>query len=97
MRSGDTAMASGESRRIWKYKLRITDEQSIEMPTGAQFLSVQFQDGDLCMWALVDLDEPMHRHRFYVVGTGNPMPRGATYHIGTVQQPGLHLVWHVFE
>lgn len=97
MRSGDTAMASGESRRIWKFNLRITDEQHVEMPMGMEFLDAQFQGDQLCLWALVDANEETHSHRFFIVGTGNPFPREAAYHIATVQQPGTSLVWHIFE
>lgn len=97
MRSGDTEMASGEGRVIWKFKLHIMDEQYVEMPLGIQFLDAQFQGKNLYLWALVSPDEALHQHRFFVVGTGNPFPREATYHIATVQQPGTPLVWHIFE
>jgi hypothetical protein len=86
-----------ETRRIWKFVLRITDEQHIEMPMGPEFLAVQFQGGQLCLWALVEPENALHPHRFYIVGTGNPMPDDFGLYIGTVQQPGLPLVWHVFE
>jgi hypothetical protein len=66
--------------RIYKYPLRIADEQAVPMPAGARILSVQDQDGQLCVWALVDADvhadtrTPMPRRTFYIVGTGHPLP-----------------------
>jgi hypothetical protein len=86
--------------RIWKFALAITDSQAIAMPFGAQTLSVQEQDGDLCVWAIVNPAAPVVPVRFYVVGTGNPMPWPSWVtnprHLGTVQTHGGSLVWHVF-
>lgn len=81
---------------IWKYKLDITDSQSIDMPVGAMVLSVHRQGPDLCIWALVEPSEPMHPRVFEVHGTGNPMDAsGKRLYVGTVVVGAL--VWHVFE
>jgi hypothetical protein len=85
------------TQRIFKYPLQITDEQHIEIPGQPIFLSAQFQGDQLCLWALVFPDNPKVLHTFRIVGTGHPLPDDMGFHIGTVQQPGMPLVWHVFE
>jgi hypothetical protein len=39
---------------IWKYVLKLTDFQEISMPLGAKVLSAMEQDGQICIWCLVD-------------------------------------------
>jgi hypothetical protein len=81
---------------IWKYKLEITDLQSVQMPVGAIVLSVHRQGPDLCLWSMVDPSEPMQARHFEVHGTGNQMPDGGKrLYVGTVVVGAL--VWHVFE
>lgn len=85
-------------KTIWKYELEITDAQTLEIPTGFQILSSQFQNGILCLWAIVDPSEPKEGVTIEVIGTGNPMPdvAGNRKYIGTAQMCGGRLVWHVF-
>lgn len=61
-------------KAIWKFKLKIDDKQSIEMPKGAQILSAQVQHNILCIWALVDVDAEKEQRTFEIFGTGNPVP-----------------------
>ena len=84
-------------KTIWKYPLEVTDEQQILMPTSAQVLSVQLQQGSPCLWALVDPVEPLTLHTFMIHGTGHPCECGASEYIGTFQQRNGLLVFHVFE
>ena len=67
------------------------------MPAAAEILSVQNQNGHPTAWAIVHSDSEPVTRRFYVVGTGNPMPNAAwsSRFLGTVQME--HLVWHVFD
>lgn len=83
--------------RVWKFPLKITDIQNVMMPEGARVLTVQMQHGELCMWALVNPDAPKQRREIEVIGTGNPMPDAVRRYIGTAQQLGGQLIWHVFE
>lgn len=97
------------SKVIYKYPLRVVDSQLVLMPTGAKILSVQAQNGTLCMWAVVDempenqSNVSVEYRTFYIFGTGNSIPAGMPTHvvsdhkyfIGTVQMDGF--VWHVFE
>lgn len=86
-------------RSIWKYPLAIADEiQEIDMPIGAKILTVQIQRGVACMWALVDPEAEKTKRAFKIIGTGHPIKVDVTLdYIGTVQQLGGTLVWHVFE
>jgi hypothetical protein len=83
--------------RIWKYVLTITDEQQIEVPAG-RVLSVGEQGGDVCIWIHVQPSAPTTPLYFRIVGTGNPTSpiENLGRFIGTVQQLGGALVWHVF-
>jgi len=85
-------------KTIWKYKLSTTDEQVIEMPAMAEILTVQIQNGEPCLWALVDSSYP-HKEKRYIeiFGTGNPIGTGPRTYIGTYQLDGGKLVFHVFE
>lgn len=42
------------NKTIYKYPLDVTDVQEIKLPVGAEILTVQAQNGTLCLWALVD-------------------------------------------
>lgn len=93
-------------KTVWKYELPIEGEFDIEMPEGAQVLSVQEQVGGgiatpLVVWALVDTeaDYMYARRRFKIIGTGNPADHilPLDRYIGTVQTNGGILVWHIWE
>jgi hypothetical protein len=84
--------------RIWKYDLQITDMQQVEMPKGAELLSVANQDGALRLWAKVDADKERESRYIEVIGTGNPIPQDMGVDrrfIGTAMLSPF--VWHVFE
>lgn len=83
---------------IWKFGLDLKDEQMIEMPAGAIILSVQYQHGSLCLWALVDPTQTTVGRAIRIVGTGHPADDvNAHDYIGTVQAHGGNFVWHVFS
>lgn len=83
-------------RIIYKYVLEVTDYQAIELPKGTKILDFQQQNGLICMWALVDTDKPKELRRFWIIGTGHPVPDGwdLSYYLATVQVSGY--VWHIF-
>lgn len=86
------------NQTIWKFLLLLTDSQSLSMPENAQLLSVQLQDGAICLWALVNPDLPVESRTFEIHGTGKPIHCDTGIlrrYIGTVQQRPF--VWHVFE
>jgi hypothetical protein len=43
-------------KKIFKYKLEAVDEQILELPRGSKILSVEEQNGDIVLYALVDSD-----------------------------------------
>lgn len=84
---------------IWKFPLKLTDSQDVEMPLGARILSVAEQHGVICMWALINPHPEVGRasRQINIIGTGHP----AVYeydadYIGTVLTCGGDFVWHVF-
>lgn len=92
-------------RTIWRYQLPIIGTAPLDMPEGAQVLSVgPPRDPDnykLDLWAVIDPrnDTPMGRvpRHFHIVGTGNPIPANAGAYVGTTHSHDGALIWHVFE
>lgn len=83
-------------KKIYKYELEVTDKQVVMVPEDSEPLSVQVQNGIVCLWMLVDPDQQLEELHVFVVGTGNKMPAGVDEHdyVGTVQVG--EFVWHVF-
>lgn len=85
-------------KTIWKYELETMDVRVVEMPVGAEILTVQEQRGKLCLWALVDPEADKERRVFCIHGTGHPVSTVALKkYIGTYQLMEGALVFHVFE
>ena len=93
---------------IWKYTLEVTDEQTVQLPEGAQILSIQPQGpfgegggGEVELWALVDPETPIMIDRIiHIHGTGHPIKDediDLLTHISTFQLMGGQLVFHAFE
>lgn len=88
---------------VGKYTLEVTDEQELMLPFGAEILSVQFQKDHnqrdkLRLWALIDDTSTHFQHRkIRIVGTGNPIDEHPGKFIGTVQEAGGQLIWHIFD
>ena len=80
---------------IWKFPLELTNKQEVQMPVGANVISVDNQHGQICMWALVNDEAEKETRTFEVVGTGHYMRDIDRDFVGTVQQGPF--VWHVFE
>lgn len=85
------------SNAIWKYTL--TPDCTLKMPVGAEVLTVQVQDGELRLWALVNPNVVRVDRRFVVYGTGHDIKTSEfdQRYIGTVQMNNGYLVLHVFE
>jgi hypothetical protein len=85
---------------IYKYPLKITGTQQIELPINAVLLTVQMQGETLCLWAKVEERNTVDDRTIEIFGTGHPIDNYARSYIGTVQEEcgadGV-LVWHVFE
>ena len=81
---------------VWKYPIPIQDDIRIEMPRGAQMLTVQVQHGDPCVWALVDPSLDPEPRRFRLAGTGHPITE-AVRHVGSFQLMRWGIGFHLFE
>lgn len=80
---------------IFKYPIEVCDRQTVSIRGPAVILSVQFQAGRLCLWALVDENSTMVEKTIQIYGTGFPDVEIHSKHLGTVQEG--RLVWHVFS
>jgi hypothetical protein len=82
---------------IWKYDLFEVDEQEITIPFGYELLSVQVQNGQVCLWAKVEPKNELDKVTIIIHGTGHPADdtHNAKF-IGTFQLYGGSFVGHVF-
>jgi hypothetical protein len=81
---------------IHKYTLDVAPRVSIPMPLGARILSVQVQENELRVWALVDPSQKLCTQIFQVCRTGGPVDTHPGYRfIDTVQLNWA--VWHIFH
>jgi hypothetical protein len=80
---------------IWKYKL-FPGRTELEMPRGAELLTVQMQDSVPTLWALVYPAERLEGRVMHIYSTGQGMPPDPGVYVATVQDE-LGLVWHVFD
>lgn len=83
-------------KTIYKYTLRFSDRQTVQMPANAQILSIQNQTSDPVIWAVVDTDQPMVERRFHMFGTGMQATHVDNLHYLASVQFGP-FVWHFFE
>lgn len=82
---------------IWKFPLRITDAQTVAMPTGAQILTAQVQYDELQVWAIVDPDRLLVERTFAIATTGHTLHCAPDKYIATFQLQGGLFVGHLFE
>jgi hypothetical protein len=90
---------------IYKYPLRLQDEQVINMHHAAKPLMVAEQRGTLNIWAEVQPTGetkagvvsgiPADTVTVYIRGTGQEIPKNVTY-LGSVVTLGGTFVWHVY-
>ena len=83
---------------IYKFHLE-SARTTLNLPLGAQVLTVQVQYGAPCIWVRLDPTLPnVERRVFDVYGTGHTITKDErlTY-IGTFQMQEGALVFHVFE
>lgn len=82
-------------KTIWKFPLEVTNEQTVQIPDGAQLLSVQAQGETPCLWALVDPSAETKPCVIQTYGTGHPIREAGVY-LNTYQMHGGTLIFHVF-
>jgi len=80
--------------RIFKYPINI-GKTDIGLPVGSYVLSVQMQNGQPCVWVMLDPDDENKTvATFEVVGTGHDIDRTDKGFVGTFQDGAF--VWHLF-
>jgi hypothetical protein len=83
---------------VWKFPIPFpprSDVFEIEMPAGAQPLTLQMQYGEPQIWALCDPAAPKVATPFRIAGTGHPI-EGDVQYLGSFQVANGALVFHVF-
>lgn len=91
-------MTQTSQKTIYKYPLMTSGRQFVDMPEGAEILTVQVQAGEPFLWAKVDpCSELIERRLIYIHGTGHVMDDSEAQYIGTVLMVDDSLVLHVFE
>lgn len=84
------------SLTIYKYPLKLVDQQVLILPMGSSMLSFHNQNEVPTIWVRVDTDVTQFRKwRIAICGTGHPAPDEAHFFIGTAQFAN-GLVWHCF-
>lgn len=79
-------------KTIYKYRFN----ETLELPCGAEFLKVatQSEAGLICLWFLVDVDQPKEHREFRIHGTGHLVDDNERYLDTFFEGP---YVWHLFE
>ena len=81
---------------IWKFQLDVKDEQLIQIPAGADILSVHCQHDVPTLWAKVDSNAPKKFRKVYIRGTGRGVIGEEGVFVDTCLMAHGTLVWHVF-
>lgn len=87
------------SKEIWKYRLSVSMAQTLEMPAGAELLSVHMQYEVPCLWAIVEVTAPTAQRQIIMEATGDllGLKTSPDNFIGTVLMAGGQFVWHFFD
>lgn len=88
-----------EPQKIFKYKLNPA-ETTLELPKGAQLLSVGVQQNEIFVWAMVNAHDRFSQENRYfrVYATGEYITEGQKLSfLGTVHLCEGAVVGHVFE
>jgi hypothetical protein len=86
-------------KTIWKFEIG-TNKIIIEMPKGAEILTIQTQYNVPCIWAMVDPNAEKELRHFEIFETGHEIyfDMGVERkYINSFQLLGGDLVFHVFE
>lgn len=82
---------------IWKYELKVTGKRILDLPKGAEILTLQEQYGVPCLWVLCDNSQRTEERIFQTLQTGVFIDVIIGTHIGTFQLQNGNYVGHVFE
>lgn len=89
------------SKKVIGYAFTYASRQVIDMPEGAEVLTVQVHTRAPTIWAIVDASADMVPRFFRMFNTGDDVkhPESMRY-VGTCQRDVFmseHLVYHLFE
>ena len=83
-------------KTIYKYALKRTGTQVVQLPLGARILCVQNQIDNPCLWALINKGyNDTEAVQITMAGTGHDIDSPGDY-VGTFQLLDEALVFHVF-
>ena len=88
------------SGRVFKWVLQITPRQELELPRGAEIISVAEQANSPVLYAVVRDNEPHPVvHEIRIVGTGQTIDfdRGQFSFLGTIFIPPTGEMLHIWE
>jgi len=85
-----------QPHEIWKYPLG-PGENVLEMPSGAEILTVQVQGHQPVLWAKVIPNLPKEKRIIRVLATGEGFNGTGLKYISTFQIAGGSLIFHAFE
>ncbi len=83
---------------IWKFELTEGGNQEIELRKGYEFLTLQMQNGNPCIWVLLNPEEEKETITLEIYGTGHEIHYDmgvSREYLATFQYATL--VWHVFK
>lgn len=86
-------------RVILKYSVQPADWLHLDLPQGAQVLTVQVQDGQPYLWASVIPSAPVEPRRFRLLPTGLEYEADRLTYVVTFQivTEGRPLIFHLLE
>ncbi len=88
-------------KTVHKYLLppcTLGEGSNVNMPEGAQILTVSIKDRSAFIWALVETDNPVDIRFFRVYATGQEIAKQETIkYIGTLFPHDGVYTYHVFE
>jgi hypothetical protein len=87
-------MAEIIRRVVWKYPLL---NKIVEIPKGAELLTVAVQEDTVCLWALVDPEQPKVKRKIALIGTGTHGVFPGEKYIGTCHMENGEFVVHAFN
>ena len=88
-----------DTKKIFKYVIPVTDESELQLPAGAQILSVMGRRNEIVLYAIVNTSvEVLKTVSVRIVGTGYPVRFDTNEYkfVGTVSLHGGALMFHVF-
>lgn len=84
------------SREVWRYQVGLDGPEVIGLTGDPVAFGALGYSAGIEFWAEHDDTRPEVPRVFMIVGTGHPVPDGASY-VGTAPRTREGLVWHLFE